>query len=65
MIKQFTWKGVGKAAVAGVVVFAAQIAFDFQPETITDWQTYGIGIAGGLARAIGAAVIAVVWSEGD
>lgn len=56
------WRAVAKGIVAGVVVYCAGVLIDFDPLEIDEWSTWAIDIGGGLARSIGAAVLAVVWA---
>ena len=46
---------IGWAILTGVVIFAFQVLSDFDPSTITDWQTWGVAAAGGAIRAGAAA----------
>ena len=55
------WKIIGKAIIAGLVVFGATEFAEFDPLEIEDWSFWAIYIGGGLVRSIGAAIIAVVW----
>lgn len=41
---------------AGIQV--AQVLVDFDPEVITDWKAWVIALAGGVVRAVAAAIIA-------
>ncbi len=59
------WKIIGKAVVAGLVVFGASEFAEFDPLAIDEWDTWAIDIGGGLVRSIGAAIIAVVWVSKD
>ena len=46
---------IGWAILTGVVIFAFQILSDFDPSTITNWETWGVAVAGGAVRAGAAA----------
>lgn len=41
-----------------LITTLAQYMIEFKPETITDWRTYAVAIAGALVRAVGGAVSA-------
>lgn len=51
---------IGWAVAYAVAIAGATILVDFEPEAITNWQTWGIGVAGALTRAVGAAVLTVL-----
>lgn len=46
------------ALFVALITWVFQLLLDFNPDTVTDWKTWAIAAAGGLARAIGAAGIA-------
>ncbi len=51
---------IGWAIAISVAIAGATILVDLEPETITNWQTWGVGAAGALVRAVGAAVLTVL-----
>lgn len=59
------WRLIGRAVVVGVVVFVASMLIEFDPLEIDEWTTWAIDIGGGLARSVGAAILAVVWVARD
>jgi hypothetical protein len=48
------------AVMVGVVTFVAQVAADFNPDQVADWQTWAVATAGGAARAAGVATLAAL-----
>lgn len=57
----YTWKGLqelGWAAAVGAAVFALMVLAEFDPEAITNWQTWAISLGSGCVRAAAGAVLA-------
>ncbi len=52
------------ALVVGAVVFVFQLFVAFEPEAISNWETWAITAAGGLTRAVAAAGLAYLASRG-
>jgi len=55
-----TVKELGWAVLIGVAIFAFEVAVNFEPETIQDWQTWSLAALGGAVRAAGGAALAVL-----
>ena len=51
---------IGWAMAVGGGIFIFELLSRFEPETITDWKTWGVAVGGGLARAAFAAGLVVV-----
>ena len=49
---------VGWAVLVAVVVFAAQVLIEFDPEVIDDWETWAKALGAGAVRAAAGAVLA-------
>ena len=52
-VEEIAWVA---AVAAGT--FALEVLIRFDPETMTDWQTWAISLGGGMVRAAVGAVIA-------
>ena len=48
---------LGWAAAFAVATYAAQVLADFDPDTISDWQTYAVAIGAGAVRVVGATLL--------
>ena len=48
------------AAFGAIGIFIFQVAADFDPETVQDWQTWAVALGGGLIRAAGVALLGVM-----
>lgn len=49
---------LGWAVITAVGIVLAQAMLTLEPEKITDWRAWGIGVAGACVRAIGGAALA-------
>lgn len=57
----YTFKQAEELAWVGaiaVITFGLELLMTFEPETITDWRTYGIAAGAGAIRAFGGALFA-------
>lgn len=52
------WQELGWLVLGALIVALATELAGFQPEAITDWRIWAVGLAGVLTRAIGIAVMA-------
>ena len=58
---KYEWKMLAEAgwfALVAVVVVALEALVKFNPDTIDDWQTYGIALGGAAVRAAAGALLA-------
>lgn len=57
----YTYKRLEELAWFGAVAvawFVLELAADFCPETIQDWETYAKAVGGGAVRTFAAAILA-------
>jgi hypothetical protein len=52
-LQEVLWAG---AVAVGITLLTVLVTFD--PEQVTDWQTWAVGLGGGAVRAFAAAVLA-------
>jgi hypothetical protein len=50
--------------VVAMITVAMQVLVEFDPATITDWNTWGVGIGAAMVRAAAGAFLAYVTKEG-
>ena len=59
-IEELAWFGIVAAGV-----FALEVLFRFNPEAITDWETWAKSLGAGMIRAAAGAVLAAVTKPGS
>ena len=58
------WKTIGVGVLITATVPVAEALLTFNPESITDWRAWAVGIAAGSVRQVASYVLARIAERG-